>query len=345
MKKRLIFLLICLCLFLCSCGCNHQWDNATCSAPKTCTLCGTTEGSPLVHVWQDPTCSTPKVCALCGVTEGNPLTHIWQESTCTTPKHCTLCQITDGDVVPHNWISATCTSPKICFDCKKSEGIPNGHSWSEATCISAKKCTVCGVEEGSPLGHSLESITQLTAPTCLLPGEECGICSRCKETLSQTTPLLEHIPGAWFVSIEATYDASGEKSVKCTSCDTILNTESYELTDDEKEIWYKNACETLKYTDFARNPENYIGQRIKITGEVLIVIEEPNDSSEASVYLVFTKKEHGFYSGDQVIMLIKNNDSRTLEGDIITFYGELDGLYDDWGDKHPKMNVVYYDLK
>lgn len=34
---------------LAGCGCQHQWEEATCTTPKTCTQCGETEGEALGH--------------------------------------------------------------------------------------------------------------------------------------------------------------------------------------------------------------------------------------------------------------------------------------------------------
>ena len=40
--------------------CNHQWKDATCTAPKTCTVCGETEGEALGHSYEN------NVCTVCG---------------------------------------------------------------------------------------------------------------------------------------------------------------------------------------------------------------------------------------------------------------------------------------
>ena len=34
--------------------CAHEWANATCTAPKTCTLCSATQGEALGHTYGDP---------------------------------------------------------------------------------------------------------------------------------------------------------------------------------------------------------------------------------------------------------------------------------------------------
>ena len=51
-------------------ACEHQWDDATCTAPKTCSICGATEGEANGHSWTDATCIAPKTCSACGETEG-----------------------------------------------------------------------------------------------------------------------------------------------------------------------------------------------------------------------------------------------------------------------------------
>ena len=50
---------------LTSCGCLHEWSEATCELPKTCSLCGETDGEPLGH--QDM--ETTSICSVCGLDE------------------------------------------------------------------------------------------------------------------------------------------------------------------------------------------------------------------------------------------------------------------------------------
>ena len=53
---------------------QHKWSAATCVDPKTCALCGATEGEPDAdaHTWVDATCTEPKTCSACGATTGEP---------------------------------------------------------------------------------------------------------------------------------------------------------------------------------------------------------------------------------------------------------------------------------
>ncbi len=53
--------------------CNHEWIDATCEAPRTCKVCGVTEGKPLEHDWKPATLDEPKTCKNCGATEGDPI--------------------------------------------------------------------------------------------------------------------------------------------------------------------------------------------------------------------------------------------------------------------------------
>ena len=76
MKKILsILLAACMAVSLAGCCLNHDWKDATCTEPKTCSKCGETEGDPLGHEWKDATCTEPKTCSRCGATEGQAAGH------------------------------------------------------------------------------------------------------------------------------------------------------------------------------------------------------------------------------------------------------------------------------
>lgn len=52
---------------------THSWQNATCSTPKICTICGETVGSEIGHQWADATYAAPQTCTVCGTTTGSKL--------------------------------------------------------------------------------------------------------------------------------------------------------------------------------------------------------------------------------------------------------------------------------
>ena len=51
----------------------HFWQPATCTAPKTCSICGKTEGAALGHSWSEATYFAPKFCPVCGEIEGTKI--------------------------------------------------------------------------------------------------------------------------------------------------------------------------------------------------------------------------------------------------------------------------------
>lgn len=75
--KRMIstaLLLVMLVSLLAGCACEHEWKDADCAAPKTCNLCGQTEGEKTNdHKWEEATTEAPKTCSVCGQTEGEKI--------------------------------------------------------------------------------------------------------------------------------------------------------------------------------------------------------------------------------------------------------------------------------
>ena len=62
-------------LMLSGCGHTHEFEDATCTEPKICKVCGETDGKALGHDWQEANCENPKTCKRCGETEGEALGH------------------------------------------------------------------------------------------------------------------------------------------------------------------------------------------------------------------------------------------------------------------------------
>jgi len=103
MKKKIVLVLsLLMCVLLSGCCLSHEWQTASCTAPKTCVKCQKTEGEPLEHTWEDATCETSKTCKDCGITEGDPLGHTpgeWEQISLDPitlererVKHCTVCE-------------------------------------------------------------------------------------------------------------------------------------------------------------------------------------------------------------------------------------------------------------
>ena len=174
----IITALLCI-LVLAGCGCEHVWLEAACEVPKTCELCGETEGEPGEHLWQEATCTAPKTCAVCGVTEGFKLDHSLSEATCEQAVTCEICGYTDGEPLGHDWLTltclivcqrcnvqdpsspghvlqeATCGQPALCEACHMWIGEALEHTWLEPDCSNPKHCANCTATEGTRLGHTL----------------------------------------------------------------------------------------------------------------------------------------------------------------------------------------------
>lgn len=105
MKRRILLVtLLFACTLIAGCGCQHDWTEATCQAPRTCSLCQETEGEVLPHQWQEATCATPKTCNTCGETEGESLPHTWVEANYQDPKTCSVCSKTEGEPLTPDFV-------------------------------------------------------------------------------------------------------------------------------------------------------------------------------------------------------------------------------------------------
>lgn len=116
MKRKFILLVLLMLTAVVLSGCciRHDWQEATCQAPKTCTKCGKTQDSALPHVWQEATCETGRTCAVCGIVRGEPLGHKWDQASCETPRTCSVCGLAVGSRA-HVW-AETELQPEGCVE-------------------------------------------------------------------------------------------------------------------------------------------------------------------------------------------------------------------------------------
>ena len=201
------------------------------------------------HDWIPANCTNPKTCSVCGATEGTTADHIWIDATCQAPKTCSICHITDGDVNPNNHTSLEVvegyapdcdetglTDGEKCTACGVTtipqEVIPAlGHKWIDADCTTPKTCSVCGATEGEAAGHAWDSGVQTKAPTCINKGIRTYTCTRgnCSEQYTEEIPATGiHVYSDWTRVDEYTHTSYCISDKDCTY-ETV---ENHEFTDD-----------------------------------------------------------------------------------------------------------------
>ena len=140
----------------------HAWSDPSCNRPATC-YCGATKGSALGHDWQEATCIAPKTCLRCGITTGGYGNHTWVEATYTSPKRCTVCGTTTGSKLPTVCTGITVVTAKTRyvfgenFD-KEKLSVHLNYSDGSFNTIKGSSCSVIGFSSAN-LGKNTVTIT------------------------------------------------------------------------------------------------------------------------------------------------------------------------------------------
>ena len=172
---------------------GHDWADATCTAPKTCSRCDATEGTALGHAWKDATCTAPKTCNTCGATEGDPLGH----SEGTEWKY-------DSE---NHWHTCTVAGCGVVIDSSKAAHTPDRAAATETDPV---KCSVCGYVITPASGHTHD------VDTTKYESDETNhwnTCSGCSEKLNISAHDFE-----WKIDKDATATEKGSKHEECMVC-------------------------------------------------------------------------------------------------------------------------------
>lgn len=225
----------------------HNFKEATCTAPKTCTDCGATEGEALGHYYLPATCLSPSKCFRCGDEVGEVGSHDYIEATCTTPKTCRYCNEVVGTANGHNYErktkKATCKEAGAIYDecsvCKDvqiiqtEDKLPHElvhHDGKPAECIktgyeaydTCKNCDYTTYKELPILMHNY--VETVVPPTCESKGYTLYSCTRCQNSYQANEKAkLPHKESDWIISEPATCVDSGKEIIKCEVCHTITN--------------------------------------------------------------------------------------------------------------------------
>lgn len=103
-------------------------------------------------------------------------------------------------------------------------------------------------------------------------------------------------------------------------------TEKPKETKSPKEIkkQYMKSCKEYEYKKVLRNPDKYIGKRVKIRVKISSV-HEKDVLTPTKYYFAYTNDEYDMWSGDEYGIFDKreSGDPKLLEDDVIDVYGEI----------------------
>ncbi len=123
---------------------SHDWNDATCTEPKICKICGSEDGEALGHSY-DNACDTD--CNVCGATR--EVSHDWNDATCTEPKTCKVCGSVDGEALGHTYANDCDADCDVCGAAREV----GDHKWKEGA------CSVCGVASPSKVTITTQTKT------------------------------------------------------------------------------------------------------------------------------------------------------------------------------------------
>ncbi len=212
----------------------HVYDDDT---DATCNVCGERREVGCSHVWMDATCTAPKTCSACGSTEGEALGHTaGANADCANAQICTVCGAELNAALGHNYnavvTAPTCTNggytTYTCSACGDSyvadETAARGHNYNavvtEPDCISegytTYTCIACGdtyvADRVDALPHDYDA--EVTAPTCTTGGYTTYTCATCGGVyVYDKTDALGHTAGP---------AADCENDQICTVCEVVL---------------------------------------------------------------------------------------------------------------------------
>ena len=202
-----------------------------------------------VHDWQPATCTTPKTCSVCKTTEGEALGHDWNAEWSKDNDHhwhkCKNCNAIDESTkAPHSWDNVKVTTPATCtaagvktYTCAvcsatKTEPVPaTGHTYNQTKVedkylVSAATCTakavyykscVCGATGTATFKHGEKNPNNHTGQLGnwqTNTDEHWKVYSCCQAQSDKAA----HAWNEGEVTTPATCTTPGEKTYTCTAC-------------------------------------------------------------------------------------------------------------------------------
>ena len=199
---------------------------ASCTEDSVCSVCGEVVEKAPGHQWADATEAEPKTCTVCGVTEGEPLPAAAPAEEEIAETEALLAAVSDEEEAAETaaeteaLLAAASDEEEAAETAAETEALlaaasdeeetaetaaetedealsaamvgavlagteaeeaenaaeeeVHTHVWDDATCAEPKTCSDCGETEGEALGHQWKDATCTEAKTCTVCGETEG---------------------------------------------------------------------------------------------------------------------------------------------------------------------------
>ncbi len=145
---------------------------------------------------------------------------------------------------------------------------------------------------------------------------------------------------------ESSISSSSTVVSSSTEADSAASEVSSEASSEPvlSEDDYKAECETVKYKDLCRYPDQYIGHKITIVGKVQQIMDAGWLSNDKAWRIQTDNDGYGYYLDDEYYAI------KVLQDDIVIIYGEFTGMTEvtraltNTTDEIPCINVAYTDI-
>lgn len=153
-------------------------------------------------------------------------------------------------------------------------------------------------------------------------------------------------------STKAEVNNSSSSVTVSSSVESDSSTSEISSTPTLSEDEYRAECETVKYKDLCRYPDQYAGKKITITGKVQQIMDA-NWLSNDKAWRVQTDNDgYGYYLDDEYYAIDKRPSDaiKVLQDDIVVIYGEFTGMTNvtraltNTTDEIPCIDVAYVDI-
>lgn len=153
-------------------------------------------------------------------------------------------------------------------------------------------------------------------------------------------------------STKAEVSRSSSSVTVSSSVESDSSTSEIPSTPTLSEDEYRAECETVKYKDLCRYPDQYAGKKITITGKVQQIMDANWLSSDKAWRVQTDNDGYGYYLDDEYYAIDKRPSDaiKVLQDDIVVIYGEFTGMTNvtraltNTTDEIPCIDVAYVDI-